>query len=458
MAVLPISEDHERGHNFILVLIGFASLVAALVLSEVFVRYIDGFQILRLHLVSAADPANNRWTNAISPSVTDAVEAMAVPADVSKKWFSETPEVAKRPTNLQLDKLYQDYAANPASLKLDPTYQYNRYWLESSCKNAYRQAITQAPEGKLWVYAPTEKSTLPPYRLFRNVQLASALSTNNFGFRGPDIPLHKPPKTIRIAFLGSSTTIDPYDNNPSYPEFVGFWLNRWAAENKIDVKFDVINAGRTGFSASEIAATFEQEVIPLHPDIVLYYEGANGFWPPGMIKLDDSKAAKPVLPKSQSEAEAISLRRSRFPFANYSAIARRLSFAFDQSAPSGEEVAHPPYKIIWPDGVDEHDPNIAATNLPFNLHLTLEKIGLIHREAKSIGAEMVLSTLYQMVFDGMKLDPVANWGLLWTLNTVYWPVSYRDMARLNDFQCLVFKRLTQSDGIPVIDYAKKISR
>jgi hypothetical protein len=33
---------------------------------------------------------------------------------------------------------------------------------------------------------------------------------NSLGFRSPEIPAEKPAQTIRLAFLGSSTTLDPF--------------------------------------------------------------------------------------------------------------------------------------------------------------------------------------------------------------------------------------------------------
>jgi hypothetical protein len=52
-----------------------------------------------------------------------------------------------------------------------------------------------------------------------------------FGWRGPEIPLDKPAGTIRIAFVGASTTVGLFDLPFSYPEYVVHWLNLWAERN-----------------------------------------------------------------------------------------------------------------------------------------------------------------------------------------------------------------------------------
>ncbi len=63
------------------------------------------------------------------------------------------------------------------------------------------------------------------------------------GFGDRPVPAARQPKTIRIAFLGARRRW-PRHYPYSYPEYVGYWLNRWAAAKKLDLKFEVLNAGR----------------------------------------------------------------------------------------------------------------------------------------------------------------------------------------------------------------------
>ena len=85
------------------------------------------------------------------------------------------------------------------------------------------------------------------------------------------------------AFVGASTTVGAYDVPHAYPEFIGEWLNLWSRARNLPFTFEVVNAARTGIDSHSIAAIVRQEVVPIQPDLVVYYEGANQFWPPSAI-------------------------------------------------------------------------------------------------------------------------------------------------------------------------------
>lgn len=94
-----------------------------------------------------------------------------------------------------------------------------------------------------------------------------SIQTNSFGFRSPEIPLDKPEGTIRIAFLGSSTTFDSEvsSNTASWPHLV---VSRLQEMNPA-LDFDYINAGLPGFSTKPMTEHFKRYVAPLMPDIVV---------------------------------------------------------------------------------------------------------------------------------------------------------------------------------------------
>ena len=52
----------------------------------------------------------------------------------------------------------------------------------------------------------------------------------------------------------------------------------WLKANNYSLQAEIINAGREGIGSSDIAAILEQEVLPLAPDYVIYYEGANDLY------------------------------------------------------------------------------------------------------------------------------------------------------------------------------------
>jgi lysophospholipase L1-like esterase len=89
---------------------------------------------------------------------------------------------------------------------------------------------------------------------------------NSLGFRSPEIPVPKPPGTVRLAFLGSSTTYDLYvDNASTWPHLVTQALQ--AAYPTCHV--DYINAGVPGFSSPQMLTYYRAYVSKLEPDIVV---------------------------------------------------------------------------------------------------------------------------------------------------------------------------------------------
>jgi hypothetical protein len=92
------------------------------------------------------------------------------------------------------------------------------------------------------------------------------IQINSHGFRGPEIPVPKPPGTVRLAFLGSSTTYDLYvDNASSWPHLVTQAIQ--AAYPTCHV--DYINAGIPGFSSPHMLTYYRAYVSKLEPDIVV---------------------------------------------------------------------------------------------------------------------------------------------------------------------------------------------
>jgi len=107
---------------------------------------------------------------------------------------------------------------------------------------------------------------------------AGPLTTNAYGFRGPPVPFQRQPKTIRIAFIGASTTVSSHFFLPySYPEFVGNWLTCGPPSKSSTSGSRVLNAGRESITSTDNVNVVREEVLPLKPDLLVYYEGANQF-------------------------------------------------------------------------------------------------------------------------------------------------------------------------------------
>jgi hypothetical protein len=106
------------------------------------------------------------------------------------------------------------------------------------------------------------------------------IQINSHGFRGPEILVPKPPGTIRLAFLGSSTTYDLYVGNAStwphlvtqaiqaaYPPVQPSWLAQhselWAT---IEKNIQVIKLQRAAFlPQGKLTFTYEELAAELRP-------------------------------------------------------------------------------------------------------------------------------------------------------------------------------------------------
>jgi lysophospholipase L1-like esterase len=99
------------------------------------------------------------------------------------------------------------------------------------------------------------------------------ISVNSRGFRGPEIAMPKPPGTVRIAFLGASTTwcAEVSGNDSTWPHLVTTSLARALPA----VRFDYVNAGVPGFAMHSIRKNLELRVAPLEPDVIVIYEASN---------------------------------------------------------------------------------------------------------------------------------------------------------------------------------------
>jgi lysophospholipase L1-like esterase len=99
------------------------------------------------------------------------------------------------------------------------------------------------------------------------------IEINSLGFRGDEFERSKPPHTVRIAALGASTTFcaEVSDNYRTWPHR----LQEKLAAAYPDLRFEVINAAVGGYTAAENLRNLTHRVLPLDPDLVIYYEGNN---------------------------------------------------------------------------------------------------------------------------------------------------------------------------------------
>jgi hypothetical protein len=372
-------------------------------------------------------------------------------AGVKREWFSETPPLPnRRPVPEQWQRWFRDiehqHAKTGAPFRGGDMFKaWNSVRVGNPCDSTYFRG---AP-GALFVYDPPDGKAEPPYRFLADATSADTLATNAFGWRGGPVSFQRKPRTVRIVFVGASTVISSHHMPHSFPEFVGRFLDVWAKARGLNISFEVLNAARESVGSTGIAAIVRQEVVPIRPDLVIYYEGGNQF------ELNSLAPDAPRRPPSNGGAQPSAFKSVLKEAATWSALARRVQATtglLDRPG-GGAEWPKPAYKLDWPAGLDEKAPDITRRDLPLELSTILGDLEQIRTDLARIEAELAISSFMWMVRDGMVLDPVRHRYMLDQLNVSNYPFTYRDLERMAAFQNRVLAAYARAHGLPFLDVA-----
>ena len=415
-----------------------SSLVLAVVLGEVVFRLIDGYSLGHLRLSRPVPPLAAAPADADQLARRYALD-VAVGPKVSASWYEQDPpSIASNATPSWVrDRL--ELEGTESRL-----FEFNLAFLKDRLCRDLSTSMFGTLDDFLY-FDPVEPSIYPSYRHLRRLSAPGWFTTNSFGWRGPDLALNKPANTIRIAFVGASTTVGAYAFPFSYPEFINHWLNQWSRANGWPYRFEVINAARTGIDSHSIAAIVRNELVPMEPDLVVYYEGSNQFWPPGSIGYRLGR-----LYSRPSSAAA-----SRTPRQSASALGLRVQRLIDSwRGGDGSEPVKPVQWIRMP-GVNEEDPDPADENLPVELPAIVKDLESVRAALEPVRSELVVTSFVWMVKDGLRLELPRQLRLFDYLNRDYWPATYKTMRRLADLQNRVFRNFARRHHLPFIDLAAR---
>jgi hypothetical protein len=296
------------------------------------------------------------------------------------------------------------------------------------------------------VFDPPSRTQFPRFRFLPETTSPSGLVTNVFGLRGPEITLHKPLRTIRIAFVGASTTVDSHNYAASYPEWAVHWLNRLAVTRHWNAHFEVLNAGREGIGSSDIAAIVKEELVPLDPDLIVYMEGANQF----------GSATQMASTQRNLLASGDPFHRVPLWARRYSAVARLIDRVFTVRITMLDEPSKPKYQLVWPTKNGESKIDVDDPNLPLDLPTIRKDLDAIRAAAQPYGTEVGISSFLWLAEPGLRLSPYRHRYIFQQLNTVLWPLTYGDIQRLTAYQNRFFRLYAESRGLHFIDLASQI--
>ena len=102
---------------------------------------------------------------------------------------------------------------------------------------------------------------------------AGPIRVDERGFRGGGVSVPKPEGTLRVVFVGGSTTFcaEASSEEATWPALVV----RGLVEHYPDASIDGVNAGVAGYSTVQSQINLEERVTPLEPDVLVVYHATN---------------------------------------------------------------------------------------------------------------------------------------------------------------------------------------
>ncbi|MCA8973659.1 MAG: hypothetical protein KDC98_03010 [Planctomycetes bacterium] len=307
------------------------------------------------------------------------------------------------------------------------------------------------------VFTMPNNEAVPRFRYPPLVTFPDGLTTNSFGFRGPDLALNKAAATVRIAVVGASAAIDDHHFAWSFPELIGHWLELWSEANDLGVHFEVINAGRESIVSTEIRAIVQYEVLPLAVDYIAYYEGQNQFGPAHLLRhveVDGEFTPGQPPPESVTDLRMVDEHPANLldRAAPNSANARRLRRVLG----SYDDLPEPPkptQRLVLPQGLDELHPDLARAGELLQLGIILPDLDGIRIACDAVHCRLVMCSFHALVHPGLRCDLKEGHSLYHQLNHTYWPLSYDSLQRLSDLQNRYFEAWAAARNVPFLDVA-----
>jgi len=312
------------------------------------------------------------------------------------------------------------------------------------------------------VFEPKDGNPRPSYRYPPSCRLPSGLITNKFGFRGRELTVDKPERTVRIGFVGASTTVEAHGHGfpHSAPELIEHWLMLYAKARGLDVSFETLNAGREGVQSPDMRAIVIDELLPLEVDYVVYYEGANQFRreflkkhvavegkhgvgapPPGLVAAYDET----------DNADTTTLDR----LSSHLAAARYLRAALR----SGKQLAEPDKPAQRVTLADE----LLQPDFPLDRAGEVLAFGEIQRDLDTIderlrasSARLVLATFWWLAKDGLLLDANQSQNTHIHLNREFWPYRYSVVRQLADVQNNFYRSWAKAHDVDVLEIGDEL--
>ncbi len=255
-------------------------------------------------------------------------------------------------------------------------------------------------------------------------------SSNSWGFRGPEFSVKKPEGVIRIVSLGASTTEGSQRDYETYPHFLQQELDRIFPAQKIEV----INAGHQAQGIDDLLEILRQRVLPLKPDIVIFYEVANNIgW---------NEFLRTPLPCNVGACASMI-------YSGVHGLLRKHSALFMLIAPRLRWANHIPPP--WPHEFDESSPKRNAEHYR-------EALRAIVRETLDHGSRIVLSSFVTLAHEGLRVPYDYNFQVFQDLHRRWYPFTPGELERIYDYYNRAVRDVAKEFLVPLVDAANEFPR
>ena len=434
--------------------LGFAAL-----LGEAVLRVVGRYRLgsLRLAPVGTASTAGPAAVLDLAPELVAAFSArwQQLRPELDPAWLRTSPPPLPQPPALgkllrpQQDWLLHYYVTNAVLLRA--------MWVKGQGLPMFPGL--ELPE-EFTVFEPPGGKVTPRYRYPASRTLPTGLVTNAFGFRGRELPVAKPARTVRIGFVGASTTVEAHGLPHSAPELVEHWLSLWAAQRRLDVQFETLNGAREAIQSADIRAIVEDELLPLDLDYLVYYEGANQFQPATLqkhVRVEGgyALAAPPPGLVGTFDETATADTTLLDSLAVWSAMARYLRSAL-QSGQRLAEPAKPAQQVTLAEELLTGPFPLDRSSGVLELDAIAGDLAAIRAAVEARQARFVLSTFWWLAEPGMTVDAVWGKNVHVHLNRAYWPFRYDTVRTLADLQNRFFTAWAGANAVDLLDIAAEL--
>lgn len=259
-------------------------------------------------------------------------------------------------------------------------------------------------------------------------------SSNALGFRGADVSDRKPESVFRIVCLGASTTEGAFNtDDETYPFYLGRELENRSGGRPIEV----INAGFSGQTLPDLHAVLRDLVLPLAPDLVLFYGAHNNV---NFVEFIGDIGCSIGYPQGTCWLSA------RSPFFNWWYQQSALFVALSDGLGGLRRVTPP-----MPHPFDDDRSKVAVRNFA-------DELDRLVGETQQHGVPIVLSSFVTVAHEGLSVTYDEAPGLFFDLNRKWYPLTPGEISRVYDVYNNVTQQTAQEWNLPYLDLAAVFPR